>query len=514
MNIRFLYRILSKDLTRDKYVPFFLLRLCMLKSKEIKGLLVCVFTLVIVSWSKLLFTGNIKVDSNPLSTFHGILVIILFSVSLFTYGRVYSKFYKNAADLTISHRQLKIYGYIHIVLASLMLPILSNDIFLYLAYGDLSNMGHNVFTSQDVMMQSKWASYVGNWKDSPYLYGPLTLWISKITNWIGGSNIFMVLGVFKIIWALIAICFLEIMSLTVKNMGDFILVLFTPVFWLQNVAGIHFDLMAAFFLLISVYFITQQKIVFSLVAISIACMCKIVFVIFIPFVLLHYFFINPNRITWKPIVYFLVGVILSVGVVLLSYYPYWKGMQTITVPFKYLSDQEPSKSFSEVLGEIFNAIFEDKFHKNEITNMDDSFAKIWWWKQLRIAFNIIGFVMAIVVSIVFIVKTKFVFYKTVLAEYWIKLSLVFFFFYSHIFNAWYLIALLPFLPLIGNNERLKKYFVLISVFSCLHMIFLNIGRDSFAYYLLPPIIFINISLFLWQFKKNFLTVESHLIKEV
>lgn len=485
----------------------------MLKSKEIKGLLVCVIALLVVSWSKLLFTGNIKVDNNPLSTFHGIVVVILFALSLFTYARIYSKFFKNASLLTISHQQLKVYGYIHIVLASLMLPILSNDIFLYMAYGDLSNLGYDVFTRGDVMAQSKWASYVGNWKDSPYLYGPLTLWISKIANWIGGTNVYAVLIVFKIIWALIAICFLEIMSLMVKNMGDFILVLFTPVFWLQNVGGMHFDLMAAFFLLIAVYFITQQKIVFSLVAITIACMCKIVFVIFIPFVLLHYFFINPNRITWKPIVYFLLGVILSVGIIIVSYYPFWIGMQTITIPFSYLNTQEPSKSFSEVLGELLNIAFSDAAPKGELSNVTDSSSKIWWWKQCRIAFNIFGILMALVVSIVFIAKTKFVFYKTVLAEYWIKLSLVFFFFYSHIFNAWYLIALLPFLPLIGNNDRLKRYFILVSVFSNLHMIFLNIGRDSFMYYLLPPIVFINISLFLWQFRKNFLTVESHLIKE-
>lgn len=485
----------------------------MLKGKQIKGLLVCVLALLIVSWSKLLFTGNIKVDNNPLSTFHGIVVLILFSLSLFTYGNVYGKFFKNASYLTISHQQLKVYGYIHIVLASLMLPILSNDIFLYLAYGDLSNMGHDIFTRSDVMIQSKWLNYVGNWKDSPYLYGPVTLWISKIANWSGGNNILLVLIVFKLIWVLIAICFLEIMSLTVKNMGDFILVLFTPVFWLQNVGGIHFDLLAGLFLLIAVYFITQQKIVFSLVAITIACMCKIVFVIFIPFVLLHYFFINPNRISWKPLVYFMLGLVLAVGVVVVSYYPFWNGIKTITIPFTYLNTQEPSKSFSEVLGEILNAVFGHETPSDAINNTVDGESKIWWWKQCRIAFNIIGIILAVVVSIVFIAKTKFVFYKTVLAEYWIKLSLVFFFFYSHIFNAWYLIALLPFLPLIGNNDRLKRYFIVVSVFSNFHMIFLNIGRDSFAYYLLPPIVFINISLFLWQFKKNFLTVESHLSKE-
>jgi hypothetical protein len=485
----------------------------MLKSKEIKGLLICVLAMVLVSWSKYIFTGSIKVDQNPLAMAHGLLIVLLFSLALFTYGKIYLKLFKNAGLLTISHAQIKAWGYIHIILASLMLPLLSNDIFLYMAYGDLSNMGYDVFTRQDLMPQSKWAYLVGNWKDSPYLYGPITLWISKLANWAGGGQVWGVLIVFKLIWAVIAIGFLEILSLTVKHLGDFILILFTPVFWLQNVGGIHFDLVAALFLLIAVYFITQQKIVFSLVAISLACMCKIVFVIFIPFILLHYFFINPNRITWKPVVYFMLGIFLSLGMVALSYLPFWKNWETIAVPFAYLNTQEPSKSFSEVLGEILSLLFNDVSPAQGIADTHDSLAKIWWWKQCRLAFNFIGIGLGMVVSVIFMAKTRLVFYKTVLAEYWIKISLVFFFFYSHIFNAWYLIALLPFLPLIGNNSRLKRYFIIVSVFSNLHMIFLNIGRDSYVYYLLPPIVLVNICLFIWQFKKNFLTVEAHLSKE-
>ena len=485
----------------------------MLKNKEIKGLVICVLALVLVSWSKLIFTGSLKVDDNPLSTWTGLLVVVLFALSLFTYGKVYRNLYKYAGQLTISHGQLKIWGHIHIVLASLMLPILSNDIFLYIAYGDLSNMGVNVFTNANILQHSKWFYLVGNWKSSPYLYGPLTLWIGKMANWAGGSNIYLVLIVFKLIWAGVGICFLEIMSLMVKNLADFVVVLFTPVFWLQNIGGMHFDLLAALFLLIAVYFISQQKIVFSLTAIALACMCKIVFVIFIPFILVHYFLINPERIKLKPILYFLIGTGAFILITGFSYFPFWKGMSTLTVPLEYLNTQEPSKSFSEVLGELLNLGFAPDNYQNtapanELTSTADSASKIWWWKQCRIAFNIIGVLIGLMVCIVFAAKTRLKFTKHTLAELWIKLSMVFFFFYSHIFNAWYLIALLPFIPLLGNNERLKRYLMVVSVFSNLHMILLNIGRDSFVYYALPPIIFINISLFIWQFRKNFLTVES------
>jgi len=485
----------------------------MVKRKEILGLLACVAVLVLVSWTKVLFTGSIKVDDNPLEHWIGIATVIVFAVSLMVYGRAYYKFFKSPDSFSLSHYQIKLLGYAHVILGSLMLPILSNDIFLYLAYGDLSNMGYDVFTQQNIMGYSKWIDLVGNWKDSPYLYGPITLWISKFANWAGGSNIWMVVIVFKIIWLLIGICFVEIMSLMVKHLQDFILVLFTPVFWMQNVGGMHYDLLAGLFLLIAVYFISQQKIVFALIALKLAIMCKIVFAIFIPFVLLHYFFINSNRISWKPMLYFCLGAIASSTVIILCYLPFWKDSTTITIPFNYLNTQEPSKSFSEVLGEIFHALFNNIAPSDTIGNTSHSSGKMWWWTQFRIGFNVFGIAMGVIVSLVFMIKTRLVFYKTVMAEYWIKICLVFFFFYSHIFNAWYLIALLPFLPLVGNLHRLKKYILIISVYSNLHMIFLNIGRDSWIYYLLPPIIFINISLFLWQFRKNFLTVESPLTKD-
>jgi hypothetical protein len=479
----------------------------MWKIKEIKLVYLSLLAMVLVSWNKFVFTGSLKVDDNPLQGFDGWVTVLSFAFFLFFFGRSYYRLWKYNQNLTISHQQIKRLAYVSIIAATLMMPFLSNDIFIYMAYGDVSNQGIDVFTQTDVVRYSRWYTLVGDWKDAPYSYGPVSLWIGKIANWIGGSNIFGVLAAYKIIWLLIGIGFIEIIGLTVKHSGDFIWIALTPVLWLQCVGNIHYDLLGGFFLLISIYFISQQKIVFSLLAIAFACNAKIIYIIFVPFILAHYFLINSQRITWKPIVYFLIGVICFSLISVLSYLPFWNGSETLLFPFRFLNKVEPSKSFSEVAGEILNVAFNQvpTDTTGKITGYE---AKIWWWKQCQYVMNMFGILLGFVFTILFVVKTKLKLNKQVLAEYYVKLCMIFFFFYSHVFNIWYFIALIPFIPLLGTNERLKRYLMIVCIFSNLHMIMLNVDRSTALYFLNPPIIMFNVLLFVWQFRKNFLTIES------
>ncbi len=487
----------------------------MFKIKEIRIILISLLAMVLVSWNKFIFTGSLKVDDNPVSNVQGYIMVLSYAFFLFFFGRSYYRLFKYQQNITLSHQQIKQLGYFSLVAATLMLPFLSNDIFIYMAYGDVSNKGIDVFSQTNVVQYSKWYYWVGDWKDAPYSYGPVTLWVGKMANWVGGASIFGVLIAYKIIWLLVAIAFLEVISLTVKNNGDLIWLVLTPVLWLQCVANIHYDLLGGFFLLIAVYFISQQKIVFSLAAIALACNAKIIYIIFVPFILGHYFLINPQRLNWKSFLYVLLGIICFMGISVISYLPFWKGTETLTFPFTFLNKVEPSKSFSEVAGELLNLAFPhntDTSISGEMTSATNSSSKAWWWKQCQFVMNIFGILTGMVLSIIFIIKTKLKLSKQLLTEYYVKITMVFFFFYSHVFNIWYFIAIVPFIPLLGSNDRLKKYLLVICIFSNLHMIMLNIDRSSVLYYFNPPIILINVILFVWQFRKNFLTIESPIIK--
>lgn len=485
----------------------------MFQNRRLNYLFFLILGLLILSWSKYLFTGSIKVDDNPFGKVEDWVIVISYLSLILLVGYQYYRLYKEADGSTLTFKQIKRFGYGILVLSGLMLPILSNDIFLYIAYGDVSNLGVDVFTQKNTLSQSKWLPYIGKWVESPYLYGPLTLWVGKMANALGGNNIFLVYYIIKLIGVLLGVVFLEMIGLMVRSSANFVWITLTPILWLQNIGGFHYDLLAATFLLISIYFISQQKIVFALLLVALAAMCKIVFIIFLPYIIIHYFMINPGRLNLKCIGYFTIGLIAFAMIAVLSYYPFWTGPKTLGVPLGFLSMQEPSKSFSEVLGEIIHTIL-GNVENTSYTSDGVSGQKLMIWKYLRMIFNIIGILLALILSIRFLVKTGLKFNRSQLTELWVKLTMIFFFFYSHIFNAWYLIALLPFIPLIADNQRLKKYLLIVCVYSNAHMIFLNVDKASAVYYLIFPIIFANIALFMWQFRKNYLTIESPAHKDI
>lgn len=486
-----------------------------MKNKQyISILLGSVFFLVVLSWIKFLTLDTIKVDQTPLSSYWGYVVVIGYVVGLFLYAKKYANLINDENDVKLSILKIKKWAYIHLGIASFMLPFLSNDIFLYLAYGDLSNQGIDVFTQTGVLEKSKWFEYIGSWKNSPYLYGPITLWQAKISNWIGGDSIWGVLITFKFIQLLIGICFIEILSLMVKNTSDYVYVSLSPILWLQNLGCMHYDLLAGFFLLGSIYFITHKKIVFASLLIGFAVATKMVYFIYAPFISVLYFIVYHKEIKWKSLVYYFGGISIFVVALVGSYFPFWTSIKTFLVPLEFLQTQEPSKSFSEVLGELFNIIFttpdvDEQLNKIEVKHDD---TKWYWWNLFKIIFQSFGALLAIWLTSFFIYKTRFKANRITLSEYWVKLSMIFYFFFSHIFNAWYLIAFIPFIPYIGKNKRLKNYLLVIMIFSNVHMIFLNIDRTSYLYYALPPIVLINVCLFFWQFKKNYFTIEAKLVE--
>ena len=54
-----------------------------------------------------------------------------------------------------------------VILASCMLPFLSNDVFVYLGHGYLSNHGVDVFSHTNILKDSIWINYIDAWPDGP-----------------------------------------------------------------------------------------------------------------------------------------------------------------------------------------------------------------------------------------------------------------------------------------------------------------------------------------------------------
>lgn len=472
------------------------------------GMFAGILLMLLLGALKVGITGNIRVDHNPFPVGWGYPVFIAFVLAMFIFSiSFWNLIWKN--DLQKPNYRIPVY--LVLVLSSCMMPFLSNDVIIYLGHGWLSNHSVDVFSNTQILKNSVWAPYIDDWKDGPFVYGPINLIPAKLANYLGGNNIWLTFISYKILMLFVGVFIIEILIKIIKHPKDLLIAAMAPMFWLHNVGHMHNDLIAALFVLAAVYFVLNKQIISSAIFIGIALSCKVSIALYVPFIFTLYFF-TSEAILKSKIVNVLFGIVALIAAVLSCYAIYWTGTSSIEVPFKYLSKQQSTKTFAEILGEILNVIFSGLNKENiqsevEMEALPTNDPKQYWLSISKSIFNVIGLVMFVITGIIFAIKTKMKFSKEQVIELFIKFNFIFFFYYLHIFQAWYLILLVP-LIVISSNIRIKKYFMILCCYSGIHTIIITIARPSALYYVLPALVIINCALFLWQFKRNFLLVES------
>jgi Glycosyltransferase family 87 len=469
-----------------------------------------IMLMVGISWLRYGLIHTMKVDNEPFPVEWNYPVFILFIGSLLLLAFSYWKIVWTLSP-SVTKRSYKVEAYLIVILSSMMLPFLSNDVFVYLGHGYLSNQGVDVFSHTNILKSSIWISYIDAWPDGPFVYGPINLIPSKIANWIGGENIWLTFISYKIFTLLVGFGIVELLTRMVKHPKDLLIAIIAPSFWLHNIGHMHNDMIAALFIMASVLFILKNQLILSAIFIGLSLSCKVSSIVYIPFIFCMYYFTNQTSSSKKwgnMMVSFLVLMATIVG----CYGIFYTGSSSLTVPFNYLAQQNAAKSFAEILGEILNVVagglspeaIESEVSMVEINKTDP---KVYWWGISQKIFNLIGLLLMFITSLIFAIKTKMKFNKELTIEYFIKISFIFFFIYLHIFQAWYLILLMPMI-VISQNNRIKRYFMVLCAYSGIHTIIYVIARPSALFYLVPVLVLINASLFLWQFRKNYLSVES------
>jgi len=472
------------------------------------GVWISIILMVVISWLRYGLVETLKVDNTPFPLSWNYPIFGIYMNALIWLGICYYKIV--TSSLQIPRKNYRKEAYIIVFLSSLILPFLSNDVFVYLGHGYLSNHGIDVFSNTNILQKSIWIKYIDAWPDGPFVYGPINLIPAKIACWIGGDSIWGSFITYKVLMLGFGIGIVEVLMASIKKPTDLLIAVIAPSFWLHNVGHMHNDMIACFFVATAVFFVLKQQLIPSAIFIGIALACKVSAIIYVPFVFVLFYFTATKKPTIKWLQIF--GSIILLGASLVGCYAiFYNGPSSLQVPFNYLAKQNAAKSFAEVLGEILNVIIGDanidaEFNKASIAKKDP---KVYWWGVSQKIFNVIGVVMMVVLTIIFIVKTKLKFSKEITVEYFTKLSFIFFFIYLHIFQAWYLVLLFP-LILISENSRIKKYFMVLCAYSGVHTIIYVIARPSFIYFLVPVMVIINCGLFLWQFKKNYLTVEANI----
>lgn len=465
-----------------------------------------------ISYLKFGLTGNIRVDHNPFPAYLSYPVFFLFVFAIALFGWQYWKLIWNQQH---TKKNYKTEAYVIVILASCMLPFLSNDVIIYLGHGYLSNHGIDVFANLNILPQSAWAPYIEDWKDGPFVYGPINLIPAKLANLIGGEHLWLTFLSYKILMLLVAIGIIELLHKIVTEPQDLLIAVLAPAFWLHNVGHMHNDIIACLLVLTAVFFSLKKQIMPASVFMGIALSCKVSVIMYLPFIFTLYYFTAPDTYV-KRVGNIVISLLLLVISVVGCYAIFYDGGDSITVPFNYLSKQYAAKSFAEILGEMLNMFFtgvnqtniNEEFAMSEIPVNDP---KVYWWGISKTIFNVVGILMFIITTSIFVYKTKLKFNRDLVIEYFTKLSFIFFFIYLHIFHAWYLALLIPLISIV-NIPRIKKYFMVLAVYSGIHTIIITIARPSALYFVLPVLVIINAGLFLWQFRKNYLTVETHVSK--
>lgn len=467
--------------------------------------------LAAISYLKFGLTGNIRVDHNPFPSYLSYPVFLLFVLAIGLFGWQYWKLIWHEQNVK---KHYKNEAYLIVALASCMLPFLSNDVIIYLGHGYLSNHGVDVFANTNILQQSAWAPFIDDWMDGPFVYGPINLIPAKLANLVGGENLWLTFVAYKILMLLVAIGIIELVHKMINDPKDLLIVILAPAFWIHNVGHMHNDIIACLLVLSAVHFAMKTQLMPAAVFMGIALSCKVSVIIYLPFIFVLFYFTSSDKFS-KRMGIIVISLLLTIISIIGCYSIFYDGGDSISVPFKYLSKQHAAKSFAEILGEMLNMVttglnqtnINEEFAMDEIPHHDP---KAYWWQVSKTIFNIIGIIMFMVTTLIFITKTRMKFNRQLVIEYFLKLNFIFFFIYLHIFHAWYLALLIPLVAIV-ENPRIKKYFMILATYSGIHTIIITIARPSVLYYVLPGLVLINAGLFLWQFRKNYLTVETKII---
>jgi hypothetical protein len=469
-------------------------------------MLLSCLVIVAASWFRVYIAGTVKVDGHGLSGapvyivfFAFVIALALYSVSLYRLWR---------ADV-LSASEIKIVAYILAGIFSLMLPMLSNDMFSMFTYGDAANKGVDVYTDIHSYGVSPYYDFVSDlWKKAPCVYGPVCLNTIRIAALIGGGHLLFTLAAYKLLVLLWAILFIEVMhrisGLLNTPYRSFLFIVLNPLVLMQGLAQLHCDGIAITLSGCMLYFFLDKKWYLAFVFAGLSIAAKISFVLMLPFLIVG-LFIDKNN--WPSFLSRAAGGIAITVVILVAVYlPYYTSPQTFRTPFKFVFEQDPAKSIAEVIGDIvyfapsvISSGGNEELHSNLHVKPSISPQQLKAWLLVKKISQVFALLMSALVFLNFWLGRRDV-------RQWMKvfarLVLLFLLFYSHVFYAWYLLMAIPFLWYEDDLRFIQWLFVL-TCFTNVHDILCAVNHGTPIYFVVLPLTFLSIVSFVWRFRTVF-----------
>ena len=326
----------------------------LLKNKYVLALIACAWIMVGVSWYRAQSAGTLIVDGHNLNAWPETFGFTFYASALLVFCFAYYKLWKREE---LDYLSVRLLAYVLVIIFSFMLPLLSNDVFSLIAYGDAANKGMDVYINTHCLYSSVYFGYVSKfWQTAPCAYGPVCLVTARFAAWVGDGNMALALFIYKLTalpWAFLFIeMALRVAILLRSRSRKLLFVLLSPFILLQGVGQLHCDAIAASLALCGVYFVFSAKrwyIAFAFGALCVAV--KINYVLVFPFLIVG-LYIN-RKDGWRKFVRrgaIATGIYLATFLVV--YMGVYKSPETFMVTFRFVFDRPPSKSIAELVGGI------------------------------------------------------------------------------------------------------------------------------------------------------------------
>ena len=303
------------------------------------------------SWGRWLATGSLKVDESYPSLgvatllFLGLLLGWSLLVGSF-HGILTDAFDEQTAALSMA--RLRRLTFLGLAIASLMLPMLSNDIFQLFSWSSLAARGKDVFATVTALPESEWASYVSaRWARTICHYGPLTLVAAMPAAFAHGSPFAAILLV-RTCWLIPLVAVMLASFRLLPSMRTFHAMLWLNPLWLLEGPGqLHCDLVGITLVTAGVVLAMRRRTVVATLLYALAVVSKYTFVLVGPWFLLFGATSNRQRAVRALLLATAIGACGAA-----FYAPFWRGTPTLTAPLQDTFSERPGGTLEEVVGDL------------------------------------------------------------------------------------------------------------------------------------------------------------------
>ncbi len=387
------------------------------------------------------------------------------------------------------------------VIAAFSLPMLSNDIFSVLAYGETMLRGFNTFVDGSALAGSLFASYLApEWREAPFVYGPLNMFLAVAAVFTGKSMV-GALVVFKLITLFFILVCIEVAHRIIPENSDtydtFSLIALSPLFIIQGAGQAHTDSIAGACIAGMLLCLYRSRTLGAGFFLGLAVAAKYTAALAAP-VLVLLLWLNSPALSQK-LKNIAAATAVSLAIFALTFIPFWEGTKTLTVPADFLASKKPSKSIVEVVTDI--AVIGKRLIGGEAAvNTADtvsSYASL--DAERKVIWPVVTRILQ-VLSLLLMLRLFRRFPKTaeeVISSFAI-VTVIVTCFASPVFQPWYFLAYLPLFAFLHKREWVIWSAVGFGLFNFMNVMHL-IPRNHLLYMILPPVAVFSAILFFFVF---------------